>query len=302
MSIQAVAWALEYQDLPLDGRTGRMASAAKLVLIALANHASPEGTDTFPSVDTISRYTGLSERAVQYTLAALVEHGTIAATQNPLRRDETLRPNHRPTSYDLVAMRARGAKSPQGCKVGASRGAKSGRDFAPEPSLEPNPEPNPLISSNEEIISPRACAHARVGAREATPGQDGQLSLDGLPVPVKAVVPIHRKADETFDRFWAIYPDRKAKPKARQAWDKAIKKTDPEAIIVGVGRYIADLRQTGYAAAYPATWLNQRRWEDEPAKAGNAGRPGSDKRGSGERYQRNFEHIPDEAYAAPINY
>jgi hypothetical protein len=103
------------------------------------------------------------------------------------------------------------------------------------------------------------------------------------------VVPIHRKADETFDRFWAIYPDRKAKPKARQAWDKAIKKTDPEVIIVGVGRYIADLRQTGYAAAYPATWLNGRRWEDEPATAGNAGRPSSDRRGGGHQPYRDTE-------------
>lgn len=150
MSIQAVAWALDYQDLPLDKRTKRMSSAAKLVLIALANHASPDGTDAFPSVGTISRYTGLSERMAQYTLSALVDHGTIAPTPNPLKRDGVIsRGDHRPNSYDLIAM-ARGAKSATGCKVAPPRGAKSGADFAPEPSLrEPTEEPLPRAAAHD---------------------------------------------------------------------------------------------------------------------------------------------------------
>jgi hypothetical protein len=173
----------------------------------------------------------------------------------------------------------------------------------PDPQNQPH---NPLISSNEEIISPRARAHTRVGApaRETTnPGpDDGQCPLDGMPGPASSgpVVPIHRKAEETFTRFWAVYPLKKAKGDAWKAWPKAIKAADPEVIIAGVARYIAELRATGAYTAYPATWLNGRRWEDEPAKAGNAGRSGGDKRGSGDRYQRHFEHIPDEAYAGSI--
>jgi hypothetical protein len=151
--------------------------------------------------------------------------------------------------------------------------------------------PNPLISSSEEIISPRARAHTRVGAgaRETTPDRDGQLSLDGMPAPVEAVVPIHRKAEEAFARFWAVYPLKKAKGDAWKAWPKAIKAADPDVILAGVARYVAELRATGAYTAYPATWLNGRRWEDEPAKAGNAGRPGSDRRGGGHQPYRDTE-------------
>jgi hypothetical protein len=57
---------------------------------------------------------------------------------------------------------------------------------------------------------------------------------------------------------------------------------------------------------WDAAWKNWMRnagkFAQERGPAGNAGRPGGDRRGSGERYQRHFEHIPDEAYAAPINY
>jgi hypothetical protein len=35
------------------------------VLIGLANHASPDGKDTFPSEHTLVRYTCLSKRTVQ---------------------------------------------------------------------------------------------------------------------------------------------------------------------------------------------------------------------------------------------
>lgn len=183
MSIQAVAWALDYQDLPLDKRTKRMSSAAKLVLIALANHASPDGTDAFPSVGTISRYTGLSERMAQYTLGALVDHGTIAPTPHPLKRDGVIsRGDHRPNSYDLIAM-ARGAKSSTGCKVTPPRGAKSGTDFAPEPSVEPKEEPTPLVSAD---------------ARTATDPQPGHDQGDGFaleePPAVKAGVKKTRRS------------------------------------------------------------------------------------------------------------
>ena len=125
MSIQAVAWALEFQDLPLDGRTGRPDSGAAFVLVALANHADENGCNSFPAVATISRYTKLSERAIQYKLRALEEHGTIAKTPNPLIRAATIqRADHQPQSYDLVAFQ-RGAKSPNGVQSPMPRGAKS---------------------------------------------------------------------------------------------------------------------------------------------------------------------------------
>jgi len=46
-------------------------SACKFVLAGLANHAGPSGTGAFPSVATLVRYTGLSERTVRTCLDRL---------------------------------------------------------------------------------------------------------------------------------------------------------------------------------------------------------------------------------------
>ncbi len=157
MSINVFAWALEYQDLPPDKRTGKPSSSCAFVLVGLANHASEYGTDSFPSIETLQRYTKLSERNVQYALAALLKHGTIHETPNPLVRDGYLSdPRARPKSYDIVAFQRhiaesapRGAKSPgpgqRGRKVDhpgvqsqAAQGCKVADEFAPEPSLEPS--------------------------------------------------------------------------------------------------------------------------------------------------------------------
>lgn len=208
---------------------------------------------------------------------------------------------------DLEVLRVSAGQTGNGLPVDGSAGPGSPVDIEVNQTRgSTDRQTNPLISSDEEIISPRAHAHTRGGAhvRKAStnPGQDGQLSLEGMPAASEAVVPIGRKADETFDRFWQVYPSRQAKKTARTAWDKAIKKTDPEVIIGGVAGYVASLRRTGYAAAYPATWLNQERWTDEPAAtAGNGARVGADRRDSG-RYVKHFEHLADDAYAAPMSY
>ena len=286
MSIQAVAWALEYQDLPLDKRTGRMASAAKLVLIALANHAGPDGCDAFPSVDTIERYTGLSERAVRYTLDALEAHGTIAPTPNPLRRDTTIsRGDKRPVSYDLVAM-PRGANSaPTGCKVDGSRGAKSGVEFAPEPSLEPKEEREPKDSCSagaergsgalfgvplEAGVEPPANGKSRRGSRSSTQDPDGAL----------------------FDEFWVTYPRKIGKGQARKAWGTATKKTDPRAIITAARRYAASRKgEDPTFTPHPSTWLNGERWNDEPEHTRNSSAAGGDRRGGVHRPYRDPEDM-----------
>jgi hypothetical protein len=49
----------------------------KLVLMAMANHAHPDGTDCYPSIPRVAIYTGLKERSVTRTIAALVEDGLV---------------------------------------------------------------------------------------------------------------------------------------------------------------------------------------------------------------------------------
>ena len=63
-------------------RGGQLSSACKLVLVGPANHAGPDGVGAFPSVATLVRYTGPSERTVRTCLDRL-EATSIIRTCDP---------------------------------------------------------------------------------------------------------------------------------------------------------------------------------------------------------------------------
>lgn len=74
--------------------------------------------------------------------------------------------------------------------------------------------------------------------------------------------------DTGFSRFWEVWPKRVAKAEAVKAW----KKLSPDQSLVGrilddVGRRVASAdwrKDGGKFIPNPATYLNGRRWEDEP--------------------------------------
>lgn len=94
MSIEAIAWVLN--DAPCNNPTQR------LVLVALANHARPDGTAAFPSVATIQRYTALSERAIRYHLDALEDSGLIVRCDSRIVAAYIQRSDRRPIGYNLM--------------------------------------------------------------------------------------------------------------------------------------------------------------------------------------------------------
>jgi hypothetical protein len=77
VSVEAISWALNLAPVPAD-RGGQPSSACKFVLVGLANHAGPDGTGAFPSVATLVRYTGLSERTVGTCLDRRAAGGIIS--------------------------------------------------------------------------------------------------------------------------------------------------------------------------------------------------------------------------------
>lgn len=74
--------------------------------------------------------------------------------------------------------------------------------------------------------------------------------------------------DPLFDRFWAAYPRKEAKPKAQRAFAK-LKVTEEllntmlEAIRRQAKAKHWDRPEMRKYIPHPATWLNNRRWEDE---------------------------------------
>jgi hypothetical protein len=71
LSFHAVSWVLKNSKERLGNR---------LVLIVLADHAHADGTNAFPSVDTIKTESYMSERNVRYALRALEQSGAIYRT------------------------------------------------------------------------------------------------------------------------------------------------------------------------------------------------------------------------------
>lgn len=68
MSVQAMSWVLDHcpQSVP---------SSARCVLMAIANHSGRHGEECWPSLATIAREAGMSERSAQRHIGWLERHG-----------------------------------------------------------------------------------------------------------------------------------------------------------------------------------------------------------------------------------
>ena len=100
VSVEAISWALNLAPVPPD-RSGQPSSACKFVLVGLANHAGPDGTGAFPSVATLVRYTGLSERTVRTCLDRLEAAGIITAGDPDIVAARIKRADRRPQGWDI---------------------------------------------------------------------------------------------------------------------------------------------------------------------------------------------------------
>ena len=101
MSVEAISWALNLAPVPAD-RGGQPSSACKFVLVGLANHAGPDGTGAFPSVATLVRYTGLSERTVRTCLDRLEAAGIVSPCDPAIVAARIKRADRRPQGWDLT--------------------------------------------------------------------------------------------------------------------------------------------------------------------------------------------------------
>jgi hypothetical protein len=100
VSVEAISWALNLAPVPAD-RGGQPSTACKFVLVGLANHAGPDGTAAFPSVTTLVRYTGLSERTVRTCLDRLAAGGIISPCDPDIVAARIKRADRRPQGWDL---------------------------------------------------------------------------------------------------------------------------------------------------------------------------------------------------------
>jgi hypothetical protein len=141
-----MSWALSQQEIKNP--------AARHVLLCLANYADQEGGAAFPSVATLAKDTGLSERTVRYKLDELERAGVIKAGNQRIVEAYIDRGDRRPVCYNITIARGatnaprseRGAnETPTGCSSssnGVQMETERGAPAAPNPSDKPSIKPS----------------------------------------------------------------------------------------------------------------------------------------------------------------
>lgn len=90
-------------------------------------------------------------------------------------------------------------------------------------------------------------------------------ALSGGSLPLMTISGTDQGQLLAFELFWKVYPKKTARPKAFQAWKK-IKAAEIPVIMASIEAQKNTeqwSREGGKFIPYPASFLNQRRWEDE---------------------------------------
>jgi hypothetical protein len=106
-------------------------AAAKLVLLAMADHAHSDGTNCFPSITTLAKKTGLSRRGTQKLVHKLARAGFLKDTKKISRLGTVIYA----LTLDRGEPRSRG---------GANQKTKRGRTGVPKGGEPRSPEPKTL--------------------------------------------------------------------------------------------------------------------------------------------------------------
>jgi DNA-binding PadR family transcriptional regulator len=125
MSVEAISWALR---VPIGGN-------AKVVLLGLANHAHPDGTEARPSVDRLAVYAHCDRRTVQRNLRQLEAAGWISVVEAGGRGGVEGR---KVTVYRLEMEGRQNATVASAAAEGGASVAERAAPASPQPSLEPS--------------------------------------------------------------------------------------------------------------------------------------------------------------------
>jgi DNA-binding MarR family transcriptional regulator len=217
----------------------------RLVLLYLADQASDDGTNSFPSIQTLAQKCNVDKDTVRRVLNRLEAAGEILIE----------RPEHQGRGwfnrYTLVL----------GRPVELVRElADKARDLRPFAGRTPQTR-----NRGTDRHQPGETSSGKVAESGVRAAQLGVIPID--PLKNQGVSPQDslEAAMERFDtEFWPVYPRHEDKFGASRAWSKAIRIVEPEVIIAGARRYRDDPNRLAAYTKHPATWLNHQCWDDEP--------------------------------------
>src|SRR5574342_499607 len=129
MSVKIMGLVWDY-EIPRD---------EKFVLLAYADHASHDGTNVYPSVATIARKTGYSERSVQIITRKLQKMELLIPDGKGVKGTNKWRI---PLVWGAISAPANSAGVQNGSEGGAKPKEEGVQPTAPEPSEPPSSEPS----------------------------------------------------------------------------------------------------------------------------------------------------------------
>jgi hypothetical protein len=213
MSVEAITVVLNHS---------RARGSEKLVLIGIANHHGDHGA--WPSVDTLTRYTNLSERRVQQTLVKLAELG------------------------ELVIEKGGGAG------VGKYKTNKYWITLKCPANCEGFPNHSQAKPASAEMSQ----------AKPASFQSEARFGLEVKPSADKPLREPSIETNNHFEVFWEAYPKKVDKGLAKRSYLNALKKASIEQLLDGCQKYAAQVADTERRfIKNPSTWLNAESWLNE---------------------------------------
>ena len=123
------------------------------------------------------------------------------------------------------------------------------------------------IDRNNEISEIRTNAASKRSKPEQTEANESKPTAKANKTEQMKAKQSKQEREERFLKFWAAYPKRVAKTAAVKAFEKL--KPDDELLdimLIAIGKQKNSEQWTkdgGQFIPYPATWINERRWEDD---------------------------------------
>jgi hypothetical protein len=252
MSYKVVKWVFEHGPEQLGDC---------MVLLGLAEAAEHDGTKAYPGMKRLARYCRMSERAVLAHIAGLIEHGWLVREQRGVRGQNA--------EFTVIMSKT--------SQQGEASDTLSGQDRVKRATPFPDQQGEAGRSNRVKLGAQQGEAGRNCSSNyPSIPVLDPSLTRDssdarpslthvhsnGKPLPAVAV-----RDPEQFETFWTVYPRKVAKQAAEKALTKALKEDSIETIAAGELRWVEYWRNTRTESRYipyAGTWLNQRRYLEDP--------------------------------------
>lgn len=220
-------------DEYLNGYARLCGTNATLVYLCLCRHAD-RNQESFPSVEMMAEKTNISRQSVMRGIKKLIQWNIISKERE--RRKDATWLNNRYTLLDKSVWKSK----PSTTELHGRAKYQMGPSQVPNGGVSQVPQ-------GDTKVTHRKVAH-----------------IEG-----------HTYSESGFDAFWLEYPRKVGKPIALRAWLKLKPSVELQTTVVDGLKKWKECgewkREGGRFIPHPTTFLNQRRWEDEPLQIKNAG-------------------------------